>query len=104
MASLQSVSQPSIDENIDVERSFELWINRALERNEDLAKKINFAYQIDVKLKSNATSTWILDLSSGTGSISQKPKEGIKCIVTIEESDLLKAILDKNHLRNVLIT
>ena len=103
MSTLQSVSQPTVDTNldIDIDRSFHLWITRGLERNPELAKKINYVYQINIKRESNTPTSWILDLSDGKGSLYREPKKDIKCVVTIDESDLVKTIVDKNHWNTV---
>jgi hypothetical protein len=56
MSSVQSVPQVSL--SIDIDSFFEQWIIKSLERNPELAKKINHIYQINISRKGAVFSSW----------------------------------------------
>lgn len=103
MTSLPIVSHQSNTVGVDIDRSFEQWIYNSLERSPDLAQKINLVYRFHIRHASGHISSWVLDLSEKGGALYRQPKADVKCEVTIDESDLLKAFVDKRHLTKVLI-
>ncbi|CAG2162700.1 unnamed protein product [Oppiella nova] len=101
MSSAQSIPQQMMTSDIDIDRSFETWVNTSLQRKPDLAQKINCVYQINIRQKPNSVSTWILDLSQGSGALYRQAKNEVKCSLTIDESDLIQAIMNKSHLHKL---
>ncbi|XP_054166065.1 uncharacterized protein LOC128963578 [Oppia nitens] len=100
----QSVSQViNSTEDIDIERSFEVWINRSLKRRPDLAKKINVIYQINIKFGPNSVKPWTLDLTTGSGNYYKGSKSDVKCSIGLTDSDLANILINKNYLRKLFV-
>ncbi len=51
-------SVPQVSPPTDVDSFFEQWIVKSLERNPELAKKVNNIYQINISRKGTIFSSW----------------------------------------------
>ena len=78
---------------------FSEYLPNKLEKNPDLASSVNQIYQFDI----GGAGTWTVDLTSGTGAVSEGAHDDAGCTITCAEADF-EGLLDNPQSAMMLMT